>query len=85
MDYVGVVSPQRRKQLPRTVRCTPRYSAFLLTGALAGLGIGFFLSVVGPVDSRYDPSAALGFLGLIGAGLGMLAGGVIAVLIDRRP
>ncbi len=85
MDYVGVVSPQPRKQLPRKVRGTPRFSAFLLTGALAGLVIGFFLSVVGRVDSRYDASAALGFLGLIGAGLGMLAGGVIAVLLDRRP
>jgi len=80
VDYVGVVSQQ-----PRKVRKTPKFTAFLLTGALAGLLIGFFLSVIGPVDVRYDGSAALGFLGLIGAGLGMLVGGIIAVLLDKRP
>ena len=80
VDYVGVVSQQ-----PGKVRKTPKFTAFLLTGALAGLLIGFFLSVIGPVDARYDGSAALGFLGLIGAGLGMLVGGIIAVLLDKRP
>jgi hypothetical protein len=79
-----VVSPPPRKQPRRPVRSAPRFSAFLLTGGLIGLAAGFFLSVVGPVDSSYDPSAALGFLGLIGAGLGILAGGGLAVLLDRR-
>jgi hypothetical protein len=79
-----VVSQQPRKQQPRQVRRTPKFSAFLLTGALAGLLTGFLLSVFGPVDSRYDASAALGFLGLIFAGLGALAGGVIAVLLEKR-
>ena len=50
-----------------------------------GLLVGFFLSVVGPVDGRYDGSAALGFLGLIFAGLGALAGGIIAVVVDNWP
>ena len=72
-------------QQPGKVRKRPNFTAFLLTGALAGLLIGFFLSVIGPVDVRYDGSAALGFLGLIGAGLGMLVGGIIAVLLDKRP
>jgi hypothetical protein len=80
VDYVGVVSQQ-----PGKVRKTPKFTAFLLTGALAGLLIGFFLSVIGPVDVGYDGSAALGFLGFIGAGLGMLVGGIIAVLLDKRP
>jgi len=62
----------------------PKFSAFLLTGALVGLLIGFLLSISGPVDARYDASAALGFLGLICAGLGLLAGGIIAVLLDKR-
>ena len=79
-----MVSQQPRKQ-PRQVRRTPRFSAFLLTGGLAGLLIGFFLSVIGPVDVRYDASAALGFLGLIFAGLGSLVAGIIAVLLEKRP
>jgi hypothetical protein len=79
-----VVSQQPRKQQPRQVGRRPRFSAFLLTGALAGLLIGFLLSARGPADARYDASAALGFLGLIFAGLGALVGGIIAVLLERR-
>jgi len=77
-----VVSQQPRKQQPRQVRRPPRFSAFLLTGALAGLLIGFLLNVSGPLDARYDSSATLGFLGLIFAGLGALVGGLVAVLLD---
>ena len=72
-------------QQPGKVRKRPNFTAFLLTGGLAGLLIGFFLSVIGPADARYDASAVLGFLGLIFAGLGVLAGGLLAVLLDRRP
>ena len=72
-------------QQPGKVRKRPNFTSFLLTGGLAGLLVGFFLSVVGPADARYDASAVLGFLGLVFAGLGVLAGGLIAVLLDRRP
>lgn len=58
--------------------------AFLLTGGLVGLLTGFLLSVFREDDPRYDASAALGFLGLIFAGLGVLVGGIIAVLFDKR-
>ena len=53
-------------------------------GGLLGFLAGFALSVFGPGDPSYDGSAALGFLGLVGAGLGLLAGGLVAVLLDRR-
>jgi hypothetical protein len=79
------VSQQPRKQQSRQVRRTPKFPAFLFTGGLAGLLIGLFLSVIGPVDVRYDNSAALGFLGLIFAGVGALVGGIIAVLLEKRP
>jgi hypothetical protein len=71
-------------QRPGTVRRKPNFTAFLLTGGLVGLLTGFFLSVVGPVDARYQATAALGFLGLICAGLGVLVGGIVAVLLDKR-
>jgi ABC-type uncharacterized transport system permease subunit len=71
-------------QQPRKVRKRPNFAAFLLTGGLAGLLAGFLLSALGPVATRYDAMAALGFLGLICAVIGILVGGVIAVLIDRR-
>jgi len=69
---------------PGKVRRSPRFTSFLITGGVVGLLIGVFLSLVGHPDTRYDASAALGFLGLICAGLGMLVGGVVAVLLDRR-
>ena len=62
----------------------PKFRAFLLTGGLAGLLVGVFLGVSGPEDPRYDTSAAVGFLGLLCAALGVLAGGLVAVLLDRR-
>ncbi|MHB1473036.1 MAG: hypothetical protein ACYCV4_05305 [Dermatophilaceae bacterium] len=76
---------QQPVKAPGKVRRTPRFTAFLVTGGVVGLLIGFLLSVVGHPDTRYDAAAALGFLGLVCAGLGMLVGGIIAVLLDRRP
>jgi len=71
-------------QPPPKVRRTPNFTAFLLTGGILGLLVGLFLSVFGPGDLSYDGSSALGFLGLIGTGLGVLAGGLIAVLLEKR-
>ena len=85
--YLGVVSHQPDKQAAstaRTARRQPRFAAFLISGALLGLLLGFVLSAIGPADARYDASAALGLLGLIFAGLGALLGGVIAVLLEKR-
>ena len=58
--------------------------AFLVSGGLIGLVVGFFVSVFGPAAISYDGSATLGFLGLIFAGLGVLVAGIIAVLLDTR-
>ena len=40
---------------------------------------------MGHDDSRYDAPAALAFFGLIGAAFGVLVGGIVAVLLDRKP
>jgi len=71
-------------QQPGKVRRTPNFRAFLATGGLLGLLAGVLLGVSGPVDARYDASAALGFLGLAFGALGVLAGGIVAVMLDRR-
>lgn len=73
-----------QQQQPETGRRPPRFSAFLSTGAILGLLVGLLLSAMAPADERYDPVVTWGFLGLICAGLGLLLGGVVAVLIDRR-
>jgi hypothetical protein len=79
VEYRGVVS-----QEPRKIRRRPNFAAFLVSGGLLGLFFGFLVSVFGPAATSYDASATVGFLGLIFAGLGVLAGAVIALLLDRR-
>jgi hypothetical protein len=69
---------------PVKVRRSPRFTSFLVTGGIFGLLIGLSISLIGHPDTRYDASTAMGFLGLVCAGLGVLVGGTIAVLLDRR-
>jgi hypothetical protein len=71
-------------QQPDKVRRRPNFSAFLLTGGALGLLVGILLGLFGHADPRYDASAGVGLLGLIFAGMGLLVGGIIAVLIDKR-
>ena len=88
IEYRGPVTQQPDTQQPDrtngTARRAPRFTAFLFTGGIVGLLIGLSLSVFGHPDTRYDDWAALGFLGLICAALGVLAGGVVAALLDKR-
>jgi hypothetical protein len=71
-------------QQPRKTRRAPRFPAFLVTGGLVGLVTGLSLGAFGPDDPRYEVSAAMGFLGLFCAALGVLVAGIVAVLLDRR-
>jgi len=71
-------------QHPRKVRRRPNFVAFLTSGGLIGLVVGFFVSVFGPAAISYGASATVGFLGLIFAGLGVLVAGIIAILLDTR-
>ena len=79
MEYRGVVSQQ-----PRKVGRRPNFVAFLISGGLIGLLVGFLFSVFGPAAVGYDASSTLGFLGLLFAALGALVAGIIAVLLDTR-
>jgi tetrahydromethanopterin S-methyltransferase subunit C len=71
-------------QLPK-IRRAPNIPAFLLTGGVLGLVLGVLLAVMGHADSRYNLPAELAFFGLIGAAFGVLVGGIVAVLLDRKP
>jgi hypothetical protein len=64
-------------------RRNPRYLSFLLTGGVIGLLIAVAL-VVGAGDSAEDPRRLLIYLGALLTGIGALAGGVVAVLIESR-
>lgn len=67
----------------------PRFLPFVLTGAVVGFVIGAWIATrpdeaaVRTVGT-YSPSAAIGYLGLLGAGLLGLLGAVVALALERR-
>ena len=75
----GVSEPSRRR-----ARRAPKIGPFLLTGGLLGLVAGLVISALGPATNRYGAMGELGFLGLGCAALGVLLGGIVFVLLDRR-
>lgn len=66
------------------VRRSVKFRNFLLTGALLGFLLGAVVSARGPVSPRAGEASAMAFLGMVGALIGTLVAGVVAVLIDRR-
>lgn len=72
---VGSVSSKRRRD--------PRFSVFIVTGALIGFVAGSIAAFVGPDAGRYDFTTAVGYLAVLGALVGALAGAVVSVLFSR--
>ncbi len=66
------------------IRRGVRFPSFLITGAVLGFLVGLVVSAVGPSSARASDASALAFLGVVGAMLGALIAGVVAVLLDRR-
>ncbi|MFQ6172081.1 hypothetical protein ACK8HX_10770 [Oryzobacter sp. R7] len=67
----------------------PRFLPFILTGAVIGFLAGAWVATrpdeaaVRTVGT-YSPTAAIGYLGLLGAGLLGLLGAVVALALERR-
>jgi hypothetical protein len=64
-------------------RRDPRYPAFLLTGAVIGVLTAAVL-VLGPGSGVDNRARLLAYLVALLGGLGALAGGVVAVLLEGR-
>jgi hypothetical protein len=64
-------------------RRNPRYRAFLLTGAVVGVAAAVLL-VLGPGADVADRARLLAYLAALLGGIGALAGGVVAVLLEGR-
>ncbi|HET7760854.1 MAG TPA: hypothetical protein VFL46_00750 [Phycicoccus sp.] len=70
----------------------PRFLRIILTGAVIGFLAGAAVAVGGWFEDTtsvraqgpYTPTAAIGYLGLLGAGLLALLAALLAVVIDRR-
>ena len=64
-------------------RRNPRYSAFLVTGAVVGVFAAAVL-VLGPGAGVDDRTRLLTYLVALLGGIGALLGGLVAVLIEAR-
>jgi len=65
------------------IRRSPRYVAFLATGAAVGVVAGLVL-VLGPGAGVDDRARLLAYLCALLAGLGALLGGVVAIVLEGR-
>lgn len=81
---------------PATVRRAPKFGAFLVTGGLVGLVLGVLAALATSADSPIvstgggflpfldGQGAVRTVLGVAGAVLGVMVGGLLAVVADRR-
>ena len=69
-------------EAPRRI---PKFTRFIGTGAIVGFILGAAVAILGAPAPTYGLNAQLGYFGVLGAALGALIAGVVAVLIDRRP
>jgi purine-cytosine permease-like protein len=68
------VNPER----PRT----PNFTRFLVIGAILGFVVGAAVAVVGPQAGNYSTNTAVGYLGVLGAVLGVALAGIVALVVD---
>lgn len=67
-----------------SIRRAPKFSAFVVVGALIGFLVTLVLTSLFPVDPEVGFAASLGYFSLYGVPAGGLVGAVIALAFDRR-
>lgn len=72
-------SPERRQI---TVRHAPRFLPFLALGVIAGFIAALVVAYGGAEDPEYTRSATLGFFTIMFAIPGLIAGALVALLLD---
>lgn len=66
------------------IRRRPKYSAFMAVGALLGVLAGGLFTFSRPETAEYSYASVIGYTCLLLGLLGVLAGGLLAALLDRR-
>ncbi|MBM6402523.1 hypothetical protein [Phycicoccus sonneratiae] len=69
----------------------PRFLPFILTGAVLGFALGAAIADFGWLEdtdtalaqNQYSPTAAIGYLGLLGAALLALVAALVALFVER--
>lgn len=81
----GVPTSDATKPDPtlRRVHRSPRYGAFLVTGAVIGVALAVISGAIGTGDGSISAGRLIGYLAIVFGLLGALLGGAVAVLIER--
>lgn len=79
-DTAGDRSDEQRTSV--TIRRAPKFSVFLVMGALAGILAALILTSVFPADPAVGFGATFGYIALYGVPIGGLLGAVVAILLD---
>ncbi|MEO6941922.1 MAG: hypothetical protein ABI238_00595 [Terrimesophilobacter sp.] len=67
-----------------TIRRAPKFSVFVVVGALIGFLATLILTSMYPSDPAVGFAASLGFFCLFGIPTGGFLGAIVAILLDRR-
>ncbi len=65
------------------VHRSPRYGAFLVTGAVVGVLLAVVSGAIGTGDGSISTGRLIGYLAVVFGLLGALLGGGVAVVIER--
>jgi hypothetical protein len=65
------------------VRRSPKYTNFMIVGAVVGAVLALILTVVFPQNAEFDPTQVFGFLLLGGIAVGVALSCVVAIILDR--
>lgn len=79
---VPTSDPEPRPVLRRVHR-SPRYGAFLVSGAVVGVALAVISGAIGTGDGSISAGRLIGYLAVVLGLLGALLGGAVAVLIER--
>jgi hypothetical protein len=67
-----------------TIRRAPKFSVFVVVGALTGFLVTLVLTSLFPADPAVGFAASLGYFSLFGVPIGAVLAAVIALIADRR-
>jgi hypothetical protein len=79
----GTSDAQQPDPFLRQVHRSPRYGAFLLTGAVIGVIVAVISGAIGTGDGSMSTGRLIGYLAMVFGLLGALLGGAVAVVVEH--
>ena len=77
-----MTNPEDRTTRVR-IRRAPKFSVFLVLGALAGIFVALILTASYPIDPKVGFGPVFGYFAIYGFVGGLLVGAIVALIFDR--